>query len=297
MNDQDPAQELPRIERVEVDQARLRGFEDENDFTGLGVELLKEVASHVCVAGSLLPGDTKAWRRNQAVLGGLLVRLYKMLSAVLDQTCQHRRETTFVFLRLTFECCINIRYLITRHDSSYDAYIAYSLRHERQLFDRINEDITARGGEPLPIERRMLASIRRAAEKSGIPLEQVTPAAYAEWKNSTLFERAEAIGWGEGYLYLFGGPSHSVHGNWQDLLEYHLDEQENGFVPEFEWHRPRPQPLFTIGLLTLTVLDEYLDHFVGDDAKPVREDFEELRQRLLVANRIHEDFLTARQKA
>lgn len=297
MTDDDHDPELPPIERVEVDPAKLRTLKEEGDFTGLGVDLLKEVASHVCVAGSLLPGDTKAWSRNQAVLGGLLVRLYKMLSAVLDQTCQHRRETTFVFLRLAFECCINIRYLIGRPDSTYDAYIAYSLRHERQLSDRINANIAARGGDPLPIERRMLASISRSADKSEVPLERVTPAGYAEWKNTTIFERAEAVGWGDGYLYVFGGPSHAVHGNWQDLLEYHLDEHENGFQPEFEWHRPRPQPLFAIALLTLTVLDEYLVHLVGDEAKPVVEDFEELRQRLVVANQTHEEFLTARQKA
>jgi hypothetical protein len=295
--DDDSDSALPHIERVAVDPEVLRSFKEEGDFTGLSVELLKEVASHVCVAGSLLPGDTKAWGRNQAVLGGLLVRLYKMLSAVLDQTCQHRRETTFIFLRLAFECCINIRYLIGSPESTYASYVAYSLRHERQLFDRIQRNIKARGGESLPIERRMLASIQRAAEKSGIPLEHITPGSYAEWKDKNLFERADAIGWGDGYLYMVGGPSHSVHGNWQDLLEYHLDESENGFQPEFEWHRPRPQPLMSIGLLTLTVLDEYLVHFVGDEAKPVMEDFEDLRQRLSVANHAHEAFLSARQKA
>lgn len=176
MTDGDPDSELPYVERLEVDTEKLRGFEDEGDFTGLGVDLLKEVASHVCIAGSILPGDTKAWTRNQAVLGGLLVRLYKMLSAVLDQTCQHRRETTFVFLRLAFECCINIRYLIGQPNSMYDAYVTYSLRHEKQLFDRISTNVKARGGDTWPIEKRMLASIRRSADKSGVTLEQVTSA-------------------------------------------------------------------------------------------------------------------------
>jgi hypothetical protein len=142
----------------------------------------------------------------------------------------------------------------------------------------------------------MLASIQRAAEKSGIPLEGISSAAYGAWKSSTLFDRAQAIGWGEAYLVLFGGPSHSVHGNWQDLLEYHLDESENGFSPELRWHRPRPQPLFIIGLLTLDVLDDYLQHFVGDEAKPLIDDLDGLRQRLAIANHEHEHFLSSKQK-
>lgn len=287
---------LPDIPAVEVQIETLRSYNTEEEFTSLAVDLLREVTSHVCVAASLLPGDTRAWTRNQAVLGGLLVRLFKMLSAVLDQTCQHRRETTFVFVRLAFECCVNVRYLIAEDSNSlYDSFVAYSLRHERKLFDRIHANIKTRGREPWPIEQRMLASIDRSADTSGISLENVTKESFAQWKNSTLFDRAQAIGWQEAYLFFVGGPSHAVHGNWQDLLEYHLEESENGFAPDLDWHQPRPQPLFAIGLLSLTVVADYLTHLVGEDASPVIDDLNDLQGRLSLANHEHEAFLSSRQ--
>jgi len=74
---------LPDIQRVDIDEATLRTFSSEDEFVGLSVDLLVEADSYVC-----------------AVIAGHMVRLYKLLSGLLDQTCQRRRETSFVFARL-----------------------------------------------------------------------------------------------------------------------------------------------------------------------------------------------------
>ena len=288
---------IPDIKRVLVDLNTLRGFKEE-DFTGLAVDLLIEVGSFTCLAACLLPGDTKCWNRNQAVLGGLLVRLYKLLSALLDQTCQHRRETSFVFARLAFECIINIQYFIAKSsDEIYGAYIVYSLRHERRLRDKILENINKRHGESLPIERRMLASIERSAKTSNISLDDVNPSKWMKWSDSNVFERADSIGLGEAYLGMFGGPSHTVHGNWQDLLEYHLEVLGCGFGPELEWHNPRPQLLFAIGIVTVGMLKNYLSHLAKENADKMILELDDLLERLILSNDEHERFITERQIA
>jgi hypothetical protein len=289
---------IPDIKRVQVDLNTLRDFKDEEDFNGLGVDLLIEVGSFTCLAACLLPGDTKCWNRNQAVLGGLLVRLYKLLSALLDQTCQHRRETSFVFARLAFECIINIQYFIAKSsDEIYEAYIVYSLRHERRLRDKILENVKKRDGEPLPIEKRMLASIERSARTSNISLDDVNPSRWKKWSDSTIFERADSIGLGEAYLGMFGGPSHTVHGNWQDLLEYHIEDLGCGFGPELEWHNPRPQLLFAIGIVTVDMLKNYLSHLAEENADKIIRGLDDLLERLMLSNEEHERFVTERQTA
>lgn len=156
--------ELNDIESVHVVPDKLTAFTSEEDFTELAVNLLVEAGSYVCVAASVLPGGTKCWSRNEAIIGGNVVRLFKLISALLDQTCQRRRETTFIFSRLAFETIVNITYLIRcASPELFDSYVRYSLRHEKKLHDLIHENIKARGGEELPIERRMLNSIERAA--------------------------------------------------------------------------------------------------------------------------------------
>jgi hypothetical protein len=84
---------LNEISTVAVEDGTLAAYTSEDDFNVLTVALLKEVGSFVCVAASIFPSATKHWSRDQAVYGGLLVRLFKLISALLDQTCQNRRET------------------------------------------------------------------------------------------------------------------------------------------------------------------------------------------------------------
>lgn len=296
MSEKDEGQEFPEIKRVEVSPKELAEFTDEEEFTGLSVDLMIEQGSWTCLAASLLPGDTRKWDRDQAILGGLLVRSYKLSSALLDQTCQHRRETTFVLGRLAVECMINIQYLVSKDSKEiYQAYVVDSLRHEKKLMDVIRTNIEGRGGDVLPIEARMLGSINKSFRKSGIRPEEVTKEAAKPWKDVNLYERANAVGLGQAYLGLFGGPSHNVHGSWQDLLEYHLHHDGEGFTPELEWHRPRPQMLFALATIGVTTLQMYLQHFAGDSADAVVRTLEDLRYRIQVADHAHEAFLSARQ--
>jgi hypothetical protein len=102
---------FPDIERMEVDPAKLATFRKESEYTRLSFDLLTEVASYVCVGACIL-GPTSAWTRDKAAIGGNMVRLFKLLSALLDQTSQHRRETGDILARLTFETMVNIRYLV-----------------------------------------------------------------------------------------------------------------------------------------------------------------------------------------
>lgn len=117
--------QIENIVPAPVTAERLATCTSEEDFTGLAVDLLAEVGSFICVAACLLAGGTKCWTRNQAIVAGNVVRLYKLISALLDQTCQKRRETTFIFGRLAFETIVNIRYLITfASPALFDSYIS-----------------------------------------------------------------------------------------------------------------------------------------------------------------------------
>lgn len=242
--------EIPDIKRTEIDDEQVRAFKSEGDFIALSVSLLIEAGSYVCVGGNLYPAETRNWNRDEAVLGGHLVRLYKLIDGILDQTCKHRRETSFVLARLAFECIVNLRYLIAHaSDELFRSYRNYSLQHERQLLARIKANIEARGGQKLPIERRMIKSIERSFRVSGTDVEDAPEIREQNWGGANIFERAKAVGLAGAYLAAFGGGSHTVHGNWQDLVEHHLEDiDDSSFCADFEWHAPQPQVLDAITL-------------------------------------------------
>jgi len=284
--------EIPEVKRVDVDPAVVSLFKSEHDYIALSVDLLVEVGSYVCIAGNIVPPSGETWTRHEAVLVGHLVRLYKLISALLDQTCQRRRETSFIFGRLAFECIVNTMFLI-KNDRP-EIIQSYVMRHEKRLRDGIRANIEARGGDAWPIEERMLASIEKSALKSSIDLDSINPP--KNWAGKNLFQKAQGVGLDAAYLGAFGGPSHSVHGNWQDLLEYHLKADGDGFVLVFEWHQPRPQLLTTIAQLSLETLSEFFSKIIGPAGSEVSQRLPDVSERLQRLVGLHEEFLASRMK-
>ena len=285
---------IPRVEKVKVDESIVRKFNSEEDYTGLSLDLLIETGSYVCIAGNLSTTESQKWSRDEALLGGHIVRLYKLISGLLDQTCQHRREIGFILCRLAFECVVNLRYLI-KHASPklFESYIAYSLKHEKQLRDTILSNVKARGGAPQEIEQRMLKSIEISFKTSGLKSEDVRAADLKNWGGKSIYDKAKDLGLEAAYLAAFGGGSHNVHGNWQDLLEYHPETHDDGsFTPVFEWHPLRPQLLNVISLFAIEAIIDYLTYLAPIEFKQIFQALDELEKRILLLERLHEEFLS-----
>ncbi len=290
-----------KIEKVAIQQEGIKGFTSEKDFLGLSIDILIEVASFVCVAANLYPIDRKEWNRDEAILGGHLVRLYKLASAMLDQATQLRRETTYIFARLAFECIINLRYLIKYASKSlFSSYIEHSFRHEKKLKTRILKAIKERGGEELAIESRMLDSIDKSFRISGLDPNNMTCEGPKNWGNKTIYQKADDLGLADLYLAVFGGPSHTIHGSWQDLLEFHLitNHQTCTFTANLEWHFPAPQVLNALSLhATLTVIDYVIWLTRPEFPKEMVDTLISLQDRILLFDKLHEAFLSSQGEA
>ncbi len=285
---------LPDIERVEIDIEALARITNEEDFTEVAVSLMIETGSWTCIAACAM-GAPPVWDRDRAAICGNMVRLYKLLHSVLDQTCQRRQETSFILSRLVFETLVNIRYMIFAFSPELiDSYVSYSFRHERKLRDIIRENIDARDGQTLPIEDRMLKSIDRSASAAGISMDSMSSAQKGPWRGMNLFEKAQTVGLDQAYLAAFSGPSHSVHGNWHEIYANHLHwDEKKGFTPNLDWHHPRPQVLFANCTLVLGTLNIYFEFMCGKKkAEIFQEPLLDLNARVCQVNDSHEAYLT-----
>jgi len=173
--------------------------------------------------------------------------------------------------------------------------MTYSLKHEKRLRGRVLGNIDKRGGKVLPIEARMLKSIDRSFAKSGITPGEVDPKRLKNWGGKNLFEKARDIGLEEAYLAVIGGASHNVHGNWQELLEYHLEENESAcFGPDLDWHTPRPQILNAVALHATEAVREHFERIGGPEFADVEPSLGSLQHRILLLDRLHERYLSDR---
>jgi hypothetical protein len=138
----------------------------------LAFELYKEVLSVVNLAAHLLDDQAAAkrgWVRNQAVCGGLIIRISKFMLVVTQLSAtRNRAEVVHALNRSILESATNLEFQATKNDAQcFEQFVKFSLGPERELYDLIQKNIAKRGGEPQPIEKRMLESIDRVCSKSG----------------------------------------------------------------------------------------------------------------------------------
>lgn len=273
----------------------IKKYDSEDQFMSLAVELFKEVGQITSILSCTYRHDDynnpRKWTRNEAILSGLMVRLNKLQVGFLDQICQKRLELANILVRCLSENIINLKYLLERVDEDvFEEFIEYSLREEKRLLNKINNNIALRGSE-IPIETRMKRSIEQAFEKSSLSLDKVDEDNREPW-GETIYKRAKKVNMEDIYFAMFSLPSHAVHGNWQDLITYHLEYEDGEFIPKTEWGCPRPQPLFAASLLSAEINIRYLDEIISEceDKERIKILLEDIIQRICISDRLHEEF-------
>ena len=124
------------IPKTEVNADKISQFKSEEEHISLAVELLKEIGKITSILSCSSRFDHKneprKWTRNEAVLGGPMIRVTNLQKGLLDQICQDRLEIAVILLRCLMESLINLEYLLMKGDCAIDEYIEYSLRTEKK---------------------------------------------------------------------------------------------------------------------------------------------------------------------
>lgn len=289
---------LDDIDQTIVEESVLSTFTTERQHFGVAFDLFRETSAYVCILASTTIGDGPSWGVQQAIIGGNLVRLFKLMCFVMEESIKYRDELMSILIRLLAECVINLRYLIRENsDDLSQSYISNSLQHERALAQSIRENISNRGGEFLPIEKRMLSSIERTFRNSGISETDLPKKKIRNWGDKNLYEKAEIVGLADAYSAIFGGPSRNVHGGWQDLLQYHLECESPGkFKPKLEFSKPRPQVIYALNQLVAETMLEYIEKLDHEELRPIERRTEDAIQRNYLANDMHEEYLVSKHE-
>jgi Family of unknown function (DUF5677) len=133
------------IDKTPVVPEAIAAFTDSEDHFELSFNLLRETTQLAVILGGISIGERPGWNRNQAVVGGHLVRLTKLLRSFMDEVNDRREEIAWVVLRMTAECIINLRYLLANYsDELVDSFVYQSLQHERDLLETIAANVAAR---------------------------------------------------------------------------------------------------------------------------------------------------------
>jgi hypothetical protein len=279
--------------RVEI--GGIAGEADPEKINEVAFELYKEAWRVVNLAAHLLDEVASVkggWPRNQAICAGLMIRITKFMLVVTQLSAEgDRAEIVHALNRSMMESAINLEFLVrTNDDKFFDQFVRFSLGPERELYDIIQANVAARGGEVLPIEERMVHSIDDVCRVSRVTIKEVDRK-YGDWGGG-IRERLKALGKEGRYVAMQRILSHAVHGTWVDLYKNHLeyDSKTDVFRPEPRFKFVDERVLGPIALFVLEATQPYLERFFWriPGTGLLLNRIEDLRSRLLEAGALHE---------
>jgi hypothetical protein len=284
---------LKQLKDIETQYSKseLSELNNEDLFMHAYVELLKQTISMLyLIIGDRYSDDKNGLpikiTKDEAIIGGNITRLIKLNTSFLENVCNGKLEICYILSRCIAETAINIQYMLSEGEESVlRNYIKYSLITEKELWNTIKENIKDRGGEKQDIEKRMENSILSSFDESDFKLEDVNRS--SKWKS--IAKRAAYVAGDMFYGVYYGISSHSVHGNWQEILLNNLEKEDDGFKLNLQWNMPRPQVLdVAIGLNLKVVYD-----FIEKESVTEKDLFLEKTKLLM---KYHNDLLYAHEK-
>lgn len=283
-----------RFNIVNIDESEISRFETNDQFIELGFELTKEVTCFLIIVAGLCESDStkkpKLLDKNTAIVVGSIIRLTKLYQSFLDQIAQKRQEIVSILTRCIVETSINIKYLLNEiSDKKFQDFIIYSLLNEKDFYELINKNIDERG-YVLPIEERMLYSIKNSFEISNIDMEKMPQKKLNQWKKDGIFGRFKSVDM-EGFYSLYSMLCHSAHGNWQDLILFNLEQEGDLFSCNLDWTYPDFRSMLPYNFIILDVCKKYLENYYGEFLSTNSEYIEDLKQRNGKLHAIYEKFV------
>jgi len=282
-----------------VDISSLDNETSRSKVTTLAFELYKEAIRVLNLAACILDRASSAsggLSRNQAICAGLLIRMVKFMIAVLDLTCKNDRgEVVLSLNRSIMESAFDLEFLVRADDDKhYDDFVRYSLGAERESYDLVHANIAKRGNDTvLPIEKRILRSLARLCEVSGVKIEDVHPK-WGSWAGG-LKQRLQFLQKEEQYVFMHRVPSNAVHGTWVDLYKQHLDynSQTKRFMPRSKWRPTDARVYGPTGVLVLDAVKPYVEKFFSTipESKLLLERVDDLHDRIIAVEQAHERLL------
>ena len=171
---------------------------------------------------------------DRVVLSGLMVRCYKLYDSLVFLALDGRHETALILLRALVDTVVNLTYISRASDSAAAAEAFIRSARARDIEGR--KEHRGPASFVAPGEDRVVGSTLRHLASSGLAAGPIS--ASDKWWSGPggSKERAKSAGLLGMYHHSFAAGSRAVHGDWGDLVAFHLVETEDGtFIPHLDY--------------------------------------------------------------
>jgi len=260
---------------------QLKECSRQKDYRPILFEWYKFVGSLCAVILHILP-ESPAFkempRQHFHILVGLLNRCTRLMISNVALSHEGKfGEATSIIDRCILESALKVTWLCGSSDPDrFVRYLSDGLKTELELQSIIQSNIKANGGYVLPIEERMLKSIKNHISAAQISESEVTRAKKFPALSSILTEMGFSRLF---YVVVNKIGSHHVHGTWPSLVLHYLKADDGigdlKFVPNVEVCETHENQFSFVPLIMLETMSEYISYILGDESDEA-EYFQEL---------------------
>lgn len=236
------------------------------DFRPILFEWYKYVGI-LCSTISCISPDSPSFQKIPPIHNGVLVGLLNrcsrlMLANIRLSSTRKYGETTSLLDRSISETAIKVQWLCHKNNAeSFVRYLADGLKKDLILKGQIERNIENRNGSILVIEQRMLDSIQKCLDLSGLSEQDVNDAK----KLPDFASMCNDLGYDDAlYTAIQRMGSHAVHGSWSELVFNYLKEENQRFYPRDHEIDTQDVQYISISHLVLGALEAFLKHTISD---------------------------------
>lgn len=273
----------------------LKAASSETVFVEAGFGLLDQSLKHLHLSAQLYKLDRpEGMDRNEAIVVGHLVRMAKLVHAILGKAQQDRGgDQHSAVARQFLEGLSIVEYLTqdTTDNARFDAYVHDGLIAEKEFAKVVAKEVAGRGGERWDIEDRLDASIDGTFGSAGVERNSLPGRRKIAFPN--VEARLTLIG---PTMYgLYRASSGGIHGTWSDVGNNHLIVDGDKFHPNFESKVVRPQIFTSMALWGTRACLLYVESYLPDCFSRIQPRMATQLETIAKVDEMHEKWLITRQ--
>lgn len=269
----------------------------ESQFVEAGFGLLDQTLKYLYLTAQLYRMERpEGMERNEAIVVGHIVRMYKLVHSILGKAQQDRGgDQHSAVVRQFLEGVSVVEYLIqdVTDDVRFDAYVQDGLIAEKQISIVVADEVAKRDGNRWKIEDRLDTSINNTFRSGGVDKESLPG------RKTIAFPSVE------NRMKLFGptvyaayrASSAGIHGTWSDVGNNHLMTKGGKFHPDFESYRIRPQIFTLMSLWGTRACLTYIAAYLPDCYLRIKPVFGRQIEMAVQLDELHEKWIDNRENS
>ena len=173
---------------------------------------------------------------NDAAILGLLIRIWKILKEAVYYYRKNNADIISLLDRIIVESAVIAKYLLLKGDDAIEDYRKCSYKDRLRILTDANRSPDFFNSPP---GKRLKQSIIDKMNAEGLTLDSFKTQEQNRWRLSgkNFFEIFREIEPPEFYKYLYGIPSESVHGSWNESMDYNLTRNDDNTFSTYPFYQ------------------------------------------------------------